>query len=96
MSSIGYKKMTNYPQHVEKAVLALTQGYLRSSLRFDRVEYGSEEAQIFTISYLKAAFHCKDLENLLVDGRKLLSRVVRASLPVLVFDLPLPRVVIVS
>lgn len=54
MRSTGYKKMTNYSQHVGKTVLALTQDYLRSWLRFDGVEYGSEEALIVTMSYLQA------------------------------------------
>lgn len=46
---------------------------------------------VVAMSYLQAAFHYKDLANVMIDGRTLLSRVVRASLPVLVFNLPLPR-----
>lgn len=88
-----YMKYTNYPRCVAKSVLPQIEPKLRDSLFADGVTYDPEEAFIITLAYLIQGPDYRGLSMVFHDHDTLLSKkVVEATLPVLAFDLPPPRV----
>lgn len=91
---LWYVRHTNYKRRVAKAVLSKIEPKLRASLLVDGMSsFDTEEALISCLAFFTYGHDYHKLSMILKEDTTLTTmKVVRATLPVLAFELPPPRV----